>query len=179
MSSFNKIFISGWASRDAELRYTPAGMAIASFSLASNEKKKDQRGEAIEIVTWFKTTFFGKQAENVAQYVQKGTPVIVEGRLRQESYVDREGNTRYSLEVTCTDFHLMGSKSDSPSPSSGCAEDSAAPSHAGPPRTDPQAPLANRSAGSRQNKTQRELDAQEDDIPFILSPRQHLPFRAD
>ena len=107
MPSFNKITIVGYLGRDAEPRFTPGGMAVASFSVATTEKRKDG-----EKTTWFRVSLFGKQAENIAQYLTKGKLVFVEGSLRQEEYTTKDGATRTALEVNATSLQLLGGKDD-------------------------------------------------------------------
>ena len=109
--SFNKIILVGNLGRDPELRYTPQGTPVCSFSLATNEKRRDKSGESQDVTTWFRVTLWGKQAETASQYLTKGKPVYIEGRLRQETYTDREGKERTALEVNATDMHFIGSGS--------------------------------------------------------------------
>ena len=111
--SFNKIILVGNLGRDPELRYTPQGTPVCSFSLATNEKRKDKNtGENNDITTWFRVTLWGRQAETASQYLSRGRPVYIEGRLRVEEYVDRDGKPRQSLEVTATDMQFIGSRGD-------------------------------------------------------------------
>jgi single-strand DNA-binding protein len=84
-------------------------MAVASFSVATTEKRKDG-----EKTTWFSVSLFGKQAENVAPYLTKGKLVFVEGRLRQEEYTTKDGATRTALEVNATDLQLISGPNDTP-----------------------------------------------------------------
>ena len=105
--SFNKIIIVGNLGRDPELRYTPQGSAVCNFSVATNEKKRDKAGELQDVTTWFRVTLWNKQAENASKYLTKGSPVYVEGRLRIEEWTDRDGNTRYTLEVNATDMQFI------------------------------------------------------------------------
>ncbi len=114
MASFNKIIIVGHLGRDQETRYTPQGTAVSNFSLATTERRKDKSGEQQDITTWFRVSLWGKQAENIGQYLLKGRQVYVEGRLRTEEYTDRDGNKRMSLEVSATDVQLLGSKGEGP-----------------------------------------------------------------
>ena len=107
--SFNKIILVGNLGRDPELRYTPQGTPVCSFSMATNERRKDKNGEMQDQTTWFKVTLWNRQAETAAQYLQKGRPVYIEGRLRVEEYTDRDGKQRHSLEVNATDMQFIGS----------------------------------------------------------------------
>lgn len=110
--SFNKITIVGNLGQDPELRYTGQGTPVCSFSVATNEKRKDRNGEMQEIVTWFRVTLWNRMAENASQYLQRGKPVYIEGRLRVEEYVDRNGKPRHSLEVFGTDMQFLSGKDD-------------------------------------------------------------------
>jgi len=112
MASFNKITIVGYLGRDPELRYTPQGVPVCDFSVATTERRKDRAGEFQDLTTWFRVTFWRNQAELASQYLTKGKQVYVEGRLSQREYQDRDGNTRYSLEVQGTDLRFLGSRSD-------------------------------------------------------------------
>src|SRR5215831_4152997 len=132
--SFNKITILGNLGRDPELRYTPQGTAVCDFSMATTEKRRDSSGEQQDLTTWFRVTFWGKQAEIASQYLAKGRQVYVEGRLSQREWTDRDGNKRTSLEVNGTDLHFVGSRGDdqqrSSEPPSRSSSASAAPTPA-------------------------------------------------
>lgn len=117
--SFNKIILVGNLGRDPELRYTPQGTPVCSFSLATNERRRDKAtGENNDITTWFRVTLWGRQAETASQYLTKGRPVYIEGRLRVEEWTDRDGKPRHTLEVHATDMQFIGG---------GRAEEAAAP----------------------------------------------------
>ncbi len=105
--SFNKIIIVGNLGRDPELRYTPQGNAVCNFSMATNEKRRDKSGELQDVTTWFRITLWGKQAENASKYLQKGSQVYIEGRLKLDEWTDRDGNTRQTLDVTATDMQFI------------------------------------------------------------------------
>jgi len=119
--SFNKIIIVGNLGRDPELRYTPQGTAVCNFSVATSEKRKDKSGEMQEITTWFRVTLWNRQAETASKYLTKGSPVYVEGRLKVDEWNDKDGKSRYTLEVNGTDMQFIGVgrgdeySSDSPS----------------------------------------------------------------
>ncbi|HEX8141775.1 MAG TPA: single-stranded DNA-binding protein [Pyrinomonadaceae bacterium] len=106
--SFNKIILVGNLGRDPELRYTPQGTPVCSFSVATNEKRKDRAGEMQDFTTWFRVTLWGRQAETASQYLTKGRPIYVEGRLRLEEWTDKDGKQRYTLEVHATDMQFIG-----------------------------------------------------------------------
>ncbi|MBX7060695.1 MAG: single-stranded DNA-binding protein [Pyrinomonadaceae bacterium] len=108
--SFNKITIVGNLGKDPDLRYTPQGVAVCSFTMATNEKRRDKSGELQDVTTWFKITLWRQQAENAAKYLTKGSPVYIEGRLRIEEWTDRDNNNRYTLDVQATDMQFIGSR---------------------------------------------------------------------
>ena len=110
--SFNKIIIVGNLGKDPELRYTPQGVAVCDFSMATNERKRDKSGEFQEVATWFRVTLWRNQAENAAKYLKKGSQVFIEGRLSLEEWTDRDGNTRQTLSVQASDMHFIGSRGD-------------------------------------------------------------------
>jgi single-strand DNA-binding protein len=131
--SFNKIILVGNLGRDPELRYTPQGTPVCTFSLATNDRRKDRNGEMQDQTTWFRVTLWNRQAETASQYLQKGRPVYIEGRLRVEEYTDRDGKQRHSLEVTATDMQFIGGRYDE-APQERAASTSASTS-AGPAET--------------------------------------------
>jgi single-strand DNA-binding protein len=106
--SFNKITLVGNLGRDPELRYTPQGTPVCSFTMATNERRKDKNGELQDFTTWFRVTLWGRQAETASQYLTKGRPVYIEGRLRVDEWTDRDGKPRYTLDVTATDMQFIG-----------------------------------------------------------------------
>src|ERR671911_3008712 len=110
--SFNKITLVGNLGRDPELRYTPQGTPVCSFSMATNERRKDKTGEMQDHTTWFRVTLWGRQAETASQYLTKGRPVYVEGRLRVEEWTDRDGKARHTLEVHATDMQFIGTRGE-------------------------------------------------------------------
>jgi single-strand DNA-binding protein len=157
--SFNKIILVGNLGRDPELRYTPQGDAVCSFSVATNEKKKDKSGEMQNIATWFRVTLWRNLAENASKYLTKGSPVYIEGRLRVEDWTDRDGNNRQSLEVTATDMHFIGSgaREGGEYSGGGHVDRDDHETHSGPP-------VASSSAGT--SAAPAVTPAADDDIPF-------------
>ncbi len=112
--SFNRIILVGNLGRDPELRYTPQGTPVCSFSMATNERRKDKTGEMQDQTTWFRVTLWGRQAETASQYLSKGRPVYIEGRLRVEEWTDRDGKPRHTLEVHATDMQFIGGRAEEP-----------------------------------------------------------------
>jgi single-strand DNA-binding protein len=115
--SFNKITLVGNLGRDPELRYTPQGTPVCSFTMATNERRKDRSGETQDVTTWFRVTLWGRQAETASQYLTKGRPVYIEGRLRIEEWTDKDNRQRYTLEVHATDMQFIGGRVDETAPS--------------------------------------------------------------
>ena len=162
--SFNKIIIVGNLGRDPELRYTPQGIAVCSFSMATNEKRRDTSGELQDVTTWFKVTLWRQQAENAAKYLTKGSPVYIEGRLRIEEWTDRDNNNRYTLDVQATDMQFIGSRSDGVSSSGDFGSHDEEPAYTGGPATSSAGSSSSApSAGSSAPATAPVAD---DDIPF-------------
>ncbi|NIQ01009.1 MAG: single-stranded DNA-binding protein [Nitrospinaceae bacterium] len=107
MANFNKVFLMGNLTRDPELRFTPSGSALAKFGLAVNRKYKSGE-EWKEEVCFVDITVWGKQGENCAEYLSKGRPVFIEGRLQFSSWETDEGQKRNKLEVVANTVQFLG-----------------------------------------------------------------------
>ena len=105
--SFNKITVVGNLGRSVELRYLPDGTPVASFPMATNDKRKDKDGNVVETAIWFKVTVFGRQAETCAQYLDKGRQVYIDGVLRVDEWLDKENQKRYTLEVKASSVQFI------------------------------------------------------------------------
>lgn len=111
MSSYNKTVIIGNAGKDAEMKYTPSGTAVTTFSVAVNEGYTNKEGVKIEKVTWFRVTAWNKLAEVCNQYVTKGKQVLVEGTVDTHAWIDaNSGEARSSLELRADTVKFLGSK---------------------------------------------------------------------
>ena len=108
----NKIIVIGNVGRDPEMRYTPSGQAVTSFSVASNRRYRTSDGEQRDETEWFNVSAFGRLSEICNQYLTRGRQVYVEGRLRGRSYTDRDGQPRYSLEITANEVQFLGGRGD-------------------------------------------------------------------
>ncbi|MCS7182274.1 MAG: single-stranded DNA-binding protein [Thermoanaerobaculum sp.] len=106
--SVNKVIIVGNVGREVELRHTPAGLAVARFSVATNERWRDKDGNRQERTQWHTVVAWGKLAEFCQQYVSKGRQVYVEGSLRTRTYDDEKGNRRYFTEIHAQTIQLLG-----------------------------------------------------------------------
>ena len=110
---FNKVILMGNLTRDVEVRTTPSGQSVANFSLAVSRSWKDQSGQTQEQTSFINCVAWGKPGEIIAQYVKKGDPLLVSGRLDQRSYDDKDGNKRQAVEVNVEDFNFIGGGSRS------------------------------------------------------------------
>ena len=104
---FNKVTLMGNLTRDPETRQTPNGQSVTNFSLAVNRTWKGQDGQAQEQVSFIDCVAWGKTGEIIAQYMQKGRPILVSGRLDQRSW-DQDGQKRSKVEVVVEDFNFVG-----------------------------------------------------------------------
>jgi single-strand DNA-binding protein len=110
MASFNKVILMGNLTRDPELRYTPKGMAVAKVGLAVNRTWRSESGEQKEEVTFVDVDIWGRTAENVGQYMRKGSPILIEGRLKLDQWDDKQtGQKRSRLGVTAETVQFLSS----------------------------------------------------------------------
>lgn len=107
MASLNKVQLIGNLGRDAELRYTPAGAAVASINMATTEVWNDKAGQKQEKTEWHRVVIWGKMAESLAEYLVKGKQIYVEGRLQTKSW-EKDGVTRYATDVRADRVLLLG-----------------------------------------------------------------------
>ncbi len=107
----NKVILIGNLGRDPEVRSTPSGQAVASFTLATSRRWRDKSGQRQEQTEWHQIVVWGKQAEIAGQYLTKGKQIFLEGRLQTRSWDDRQtGEKRYRTEVICENFQMLGSR---------------------------------------------------------------------
>ncbi len=112
MASLNKICLIGNLGGDPEIRYLPSGDAVCNFSLATSESWTDKNGEKQERTTWFKIIAWRKLGEICGQYLSRGRQVYVEGRVQVDEWTDRDGNNRFTLEVTANQMLMLGRKDE-------------------------------------------------------------------
>lgn len=158
MASVNKVILIGNCGRDPEVRYAPSGAAICNVSIATSSRRKDKTsGETIEDTQWHRVTFYDRLAEIAGEYLKKGRPVYVEGRLKYGKYTDKDGVERNTVDIVATEMQLLGGRDgaaagDEP----GSARSAAAP-----------APAAAKPAGKpAAGKAASGFDDMDDDIPF-------------
>lgn len=159
MASVNKVIVLGNLGRDPETRYTADGAAITNITVATSDRWKDKAsGEMKEQTEWHRIVFFGRQAEIAGEYLRKGRPVYVEGRLRTRKWQDKDGQDRYTTEIVADNMQLLGSREGMGGGSDfeGGGEESA-------PRSAPSRPAASRPAASKPAAQIADMD---DDIPF-------------
>jgi single-strand DNA-binding protein len=104
----NKVILVGNLGRDAELRYTPGGAAVATLNLATTEVWNDKGGQRQEKTEWHRIVLWGKQAESLQEYLTKGKQIYVEGRLQTRQWDDKDGNKRYTTEIKADRITLLG-----------------------------------------------------------------------
>ncbi len=148
MSSFNRVILMGNLTRDPEIRQTQSGTSICRFSIAVNRSYSSQDGSTRDETCFVDVDSFGRTAENISKYFSRGKPILVEGRLRQDSWEDKQGQKRTKLVVVLERFEFVGARGDAPM-GGGSFESDYAPS---PARARTQVPAPQ--------------DDLEDDVPF-------------
>jgi single-strand DNA-binding protein len=150
----NKVILIGNLGRDPEVRSTPSGQPVASFTLATSRRWKDKNGQRQEQTEWHQIVVWGKQAEIAGQYLTKGKQIFLEGRLQTRSWDDKQtGEKRYRTEVVCDNFQMLGSRGGG----GGGDFEQAGPSSGGGPSYDEGGPGGGGGGGG---------DLDDDDIPF-------------
>ena len=161
MASVNKVILVGNCGRDPEIRYLPSGQAVANVSIATSSRRKDKNtGESIEDTQWHRVTFYDRLAEIAGEYLKKGRPAYIEGRLKYGKYTDQAGVEKNTVDIIATELQLLGGREGMGAPSEGDdggqrrAAPAARPAAPAPART---APAARPASG---------FDDMDDDIPF-------------
>ena len=163
MASVNKVILVGNCGRDPEIRYLPSGQAVANVSIATSSRRKDRNsGEVVEDTQWHRVTFYDRLAEIAGEYLKKGNPIYVEGRLKYGTYVDKAtGVEKNTVDIIATEMQLLGgreTRSDDGGTGGGYSRPAPAsrPVPAARPAPAP-APAARPASG---------FDDMDDDIPF-------------
>ena len=110
--SVNKVVLVGHLGGDPETRYTPSGAAVANFNMATNETWRDANGELQDKTEWHRCVMFGKSAELAGELLKKGQLVYLEGKLQTRNWEDKDGVKRYTTEVVCDMFTMLGRRMD-------------------------------------------------------------------
>ena len=112
-TNINRVILTGNLTRDPELRSLPSGMSVCSLRIASNTRRKDNAsGEWVDKPNYFDVTIWGRQGENAAQYLQKGRPVAIDGRLEWREFTDKEGNNRQAVEIVADNVQFLGGREE-------------------------------------------------------------------
>lgn len=119
MASVNKVILMGNLGRDPEVRYLPSGDPVANITIATSSRYKSKTGEMVEETEWHRVTFFGRLAEIASQYLKKGRPVYVEGRIKTRKYTDKDGVEKYATDIIASEMQLLGSREGMGEPSQG------------------------------------------------------------
>ncbi len=154
MASYNKVILLGNLTRDPELRYTPKGTASARLGMAVNRSYKTETGETREEVTFVDIDAWGKQAELIAQYLRKGNPLFVEGRLKLDQWDDKtSGQKRSAIRVVMENFQFVGGRAEG-RPTGG------------PPSSGQSAPASPAAPAAGGDSGHDGPPPEEDDVPF-------------
>ena len=150
MASVNKVILIGNLGRDPETRYLPDGGAVTNVSVATTDTWKDKSGEKQERTEWHRVAFFGRLAEIAGEYLKKGSPVYIEGRLQTRKWQDKDGQDRYTTEIVANEMKMLGSRGGGSEPMGR----EAAPA------------MAEGGGAKPQAKKGGAFDQMDDDIPF-------------
>lgn len=150
MAGINKVIIVGYLGNEPEMRSMPNGEAVANISVATSESWTDKNsGERREVTEWHRIVIYRKLAEIAAQYLHKGSQVYVEGRLKTRKWQDNNGQDRYSTEIQCDNFQMLGGRNQD------------AAQNQPPKQQDKQ-----QKAQSKTQQSEPPVDAFDDNIPF-------------
>ncbi len=159
MASVNKVILMGNCGRDPEVRYLPSGQAVANVSIATSTRRKNREtGDMVEDTQWHRITFYDRLAEIAGEYVKKGRPIYVEGRLKYGKYTDQAGVEKNTVDIIATELQLLGGRegtSGNEDAGGAYSQQNTAPKPANraPMQASAQAPKTN-------------FDDMDDDIPF-------------
>jgi single-strand DNA-binding protein len=128
MASYNRVVLIGNVTRDPELRYVPSGMAVTDLGLAVNDRRKNANGEWVEETTFVDITLWGRTAEVACEYLSKGSPAFIEGRLKLDTW-EKEGKKNSKLKVVGEKLQLIGSKGGGGGGHRGSGGGQSAPAH--------------------------------------------------
>ena len=166
MASFNKVILMGNLTRDPEVRYTPGGTAVSEIGLAVNDRRKDAKGDWVDEVTFVDITLWGRQAEIAGEYLNKGSQILVEGRLKLDSW-EKDGQKRSKLRVVGENMRMLGGKGGKGGGGAPMPDESEYGGDDGPPASSsrPAAGRGNSGSGGS-GGGQRRPPVDDGDIPF-------------
>ena len=131
MASINRVVLVGNLTKDPELRHTPSGTAVCNLRLAVNTRRKDETGQWVDKPNYFDITVWGQQGENCAQYLPKGRPVAIDGRLEWREWEAQDGSKRQAVDVVADTVQFLGGRGDGEGGSGGYIPADATPTPAG------------------------------------------------
>ncbi|MFT6589657.1 MAG: single-strand DNA-binding protein [Rhodoferax sp.] len=173
MASVNKVILVGNLGRDPEVRYLPSGDAVANITIATSSKYKGKDGNMVEETEWHRVSFFGKLAEIAGQYLKKGRPVYIEGRIKTRKFTDKDGVEKSATDIVANEMQMLGGREGmgEPAHDEGHAAGGGNSYAARPaPPSRPQAPAPSFAPAQRQAPAQSRppsgFDDMDDDIPF-------------
>lgn len=173
MASINKVILIGNLGRDPEVRYTPSGAAVCNVSVATTRNWKDKSsGDKVEETEWHRVVFYDRLAEIAGEYLKKGRPVYVEGRLKTRKWQDKDGKDNYTTEIVAEQMQLLGGREGGGGGygggQGGNPEDYSqeAPSAPSRPAARPAAAPRQAPAPAPAQKSSTGFDDMDDDIPF-------------
>jgi single-strand DNA-binding protein len=164
MASVNKVILIGNLGRDPEVRYAPSGAAICNVTIATSRQWKDKTsGERQEETEWHRVVFYDRLAEIAGEYLKKGRPVYVEGRLKTRKWTDKDGVEKYTTEIVAAEMQLLGGREGAGGSGGGGYGDEAGAARSAPPARSAPAP---KPAPASKPAAATGFDDMEDDIPF-------------
>jgi single-strand DNA-binding protein len=172
MASINKVILIGNLGRDPEVRYTPSGAAVCNVSVATTRNWKDKSsGDKVEETEWHRVVFYDRLAEIAGEYLKKGRPVYVEGRLKTRKWQDKDGKDNYTTEIVAEQMQLLGGRESSGGggyvgSQGGNPEDYSQEAPSAPSRPAARPSAAPRPAPAPAPKSSTGFDDMDDDIPF-------------
>jgi single-strand DNA-binding protein len=165
MASVNKVILIGNCGRDPEIRYLPSGQAVANISIATTSRRKDRTsGETVEDTQWHRVTFYDRLAEIAGEYVKKGRPIYIEGRLKYGKYTDQAGVEKNTVDIIATEMQLLGAREGMGGPSGGGDDEGGASARR--PAAAPRPAASAAPTGKPAAKPASGFDDMDDDIPF-------------
>ena len=164
MASVNKVILMGNCGRDPEIRYLPSGQAVANVSIATTTRRKDKTsGENVETTEWHRVTFFDRLAEIAGEYLKKGNPVYIEGRLKYGKFTNKDGLEQNTCDIVAQEMQLLGGRQGAGGGDEGGGGGS---SYARAPAPASRPPAARPAPASAAAKPGSGFDDMDDDIPF-------------
>jgi single-strand DNA-binding protein len=164
MASYNRVILVGNLTRDPEIRYIPSGTPVCDVGLAVNDRRKNQSGEWVEETTFVDVTMWARTAEVACEYLSKGSPVLIEGRLKLDTWESNDGQKRSKLRVVCERMQMLGGRGAG----AGAAGGGAGPAGEGAPRQAPRRDSAYSQPAPSQDESEAPppMEPPADDIPF-------------